>query len=70
MHAMVCLWLLFSLMLFVVEPIIARRHLRRRKLPRPDRPLKWLQRGHWPLVTLGVLTVLGAVAGSQGWAIF
>lgn len=70
MHAMVCLWLLFSLMLFVIEPIIARRRSRRHESPRSDRALKWLQRGHWLLLILSVVTVFGAVAGSQGWPMF
>ncbi len=70
MHAMVCLWLLFSLMLFVVEPLVARRQ---RKMPDarpPGAALNWLQRGHWLLLVLSIITVLGAVAGSQGWTIF
>jgi uncharacterized membrane protein len=70
MHAMVCLWLLFSLMLFVVEPLVVRRQRMRPDAPRPGTALKWLQRGHWLLLLLSMITVLGAVAGSQGWAIF
>jgi|SRR5579872_2443982 len=70
MHAMACLWLLFSLMLFVIEPIIGRRRRLRQELPRSGQALKWLQRGHWLLLALSVLTVFGAVAGSQGWAMF
>lgn len=70
MHAMVCLWLLFSLMLFVVEPLVVRRQRMRPDAPRPAAALNWLQRGHWLLLVLSIITVLGAVAGSQGWAIF
>lgn len=70
MHAMVCLWLLFSLMLFVVEPLVVRGQRKRPDASRPGAALQWLQRGHWLLLALSVLTVLGAVAGSQGWAMF
>ena len=69
MHAMLCLWLLFSLMLFVVEPLIVRRQRKKAGVP-PPRALKFAQRGHWLLLLLSIVTVLGAVAGSQGWAIF
>ena len=70
MHIMVCLWLLFSLMLFVGEPLIARRQRRRNEPQHPERALMWLQRGHWLLLALSIVTVVGAVAGSQGWAIY
>ena len=70
MHAMACLWLVFSLMLFVVEPLALRRQRMRPNAGRPAAALNWLQRGHWLLLMLSIITVLGAVAGSQGWAIF
>lgn len=70
MHAMACLWLLFSLMLFVVEPLAARRRSRGRGPQHPDTTLTWLQRGHWLLLVLSIITVLGAVAGTQGWPVF
>ncbi|MGH8205520.1 MAG: hypothetical protein ACRETK_01965 [Steroidobacteraceae bacterium] len=77
MHAMVCLWALFALILFVAEPIIARRRLRRasagaQALPsaRVERTLTLMQRVHAVLLVLSIVTVLGAVAGSHGWSIF
>ena len=70
MHAMVCLWLLFSLMLFVVEPLVRRRQRMKPDAIRPAAALDWLQRGHWLLLVLSIITVVGAVAGSQGWAMF
>lgn len=69
MHAMVCLWLLFSLMLFIVEPLAVRRQRKRPDAPPPG-ALNWLQRGHWLLLVLSIITVLGAVAGTQGWSVF
>jgi hypothetical protein len=30
----------------------------------------FLHRAHWVLLCLSIITVLGAVAGSQGWSIF
>jgi uncharacterized membrane protein len=70
MHAMVCVWLLFALVLFIVEPFILRRHFPRWATARRVVAFACLHRAHWVLLTLSVVTILGAVAGSQGWSIF
>jgi uncharacterized membrane protein len=70
MHAMVCLWLLFAFVLFIAEPFILHRHFRRWATERPQAAFAWLHRAHWVLLVLSVITILGAVAGSQGWSIF
>jgi hypothetical protein len=36
----------------------------------PERTFARLHRAHWVLLTLSVVTILGAVAGSQGWSLF
>jgi hypothetical protein len=70
MHAMVCLWLVFTFMLFVAEPFILHRRLRLWATVRPAATFAWLHRAHWVLLILSVITIFGAVAGSQGWSIF
>jgi uncharacterized membrane protein len=70
MHAMVCVWLLFAFVLFVAEPFILHRHFPRWATKRPEAAFAWLHRAHWVLLGLSLLTILGAVAGSQGWSIF
>jgi uncharacterized membrane protein len=70
MHAMVCVWLLFAFVLFVAEPFILHRHFHRWAAARPDAAFAWLHRAHWVLLGLSIVTILGAVAGSQGWSIF
>jgi uncharacterized membrane protein len=70
MHAMVGVWLLFSLMLFVAEPLILHRWFLARAEAAPDSTLQLLQWLHWVLLSLSILTVLGAVAGSHGSALF
>lgn len=70
MHAMVGTWLLFALILFVAEPFILHRHFRGWAARRPAAAFAWLHRAHWLLLVLSLVTVLGAVAGSQGWSIF
>ena len=70
MHAMACLWLLFFLILFVLEPFVLDRHYRQWARGNPRRALAWLHHVHWALLALSALTVVGAVAGSHGWTVF
>jgi uncharacterized membrane protein len=69
MHAMVIVWLLFTLMLFVVEPLFlhSRLHAPTAKPESTFRTTSWL---HWLLLTFSLITVLGAVAGSHGLLLF
>lgn len=70
MHAMVCLWALFAIILFVAEPLILHRHFERWAQKDPTTSFVWLHRAHWLLLILSLLTVFGAVAGSHGWQLF
>jgi uncharacterized membrane protein len=70
MHAMVCVWFLFTFILFVAEPLLLRRHFRLRTTARPEVVLGRMQRAHWILLILSLLTTAAAVAGSQGWSLF
>lgn len=70
MHAMVGLWALFALGLFVVEPFILDRHLSRWASSRPDRFFARLGQVHWVLLALSLITIAGAVAGSHGLSLF
>jgi len=67
LHAMVAVWVLFTLILFVLEPLILRRLFLRLAARNPRRSFAWIQRLHWILLTLSLVTVAGAVAGSHGW---
>jgi uncharacterized membrane protein len=66
MHAMVCMWLLFALTLFVIEPFILHRYFHKWATSAPDVAFAWLHRAHWILLVLSLVTIFGAVAGSQG----
>ena len=55
---------------FVAEPLIVRRRFSRWATTHPRVAFAWLYRAHWVLLTLGLVTILGAVAGSHGWSIF
>lgn len=66
MHAMVVTWLVFTLMLFVIEPLFLERLLARRAASTPEVTYRLVERLHWLLFGLGLLTIAGAVAGSIG----
>ena len=68
MDAMVGLWLLFALLLFIIEPFVLHRHFHRFAAAQPVMAFTWLGVAHWVLFVLSLITILGAVAGSQGWS--
>lgn len=68
MHAMLGLWLIFMTVLFVVEPLVLRRHFPSWAHAEPGEAFAWLQRGHVVLLILAYVTILGAVAGAHGWS--
>jgi uncharacterized membrane protein len=70
MHAMVLVWLIFTIVLFVAEPLAARLHRDRRAEADLDQPrLARMQRLHWLLLLTSAITVLAAVAGSHGMSL-
>ncbi len=66
MHAMVLVWLLFTLILFVGEPLFLHERLRRRAEEDPQSAFSFMQRSHWLLLSLGTVTVVAAVLGAHG----
>lgn len=64
MHAMVLLWLLFAMMLFVVEPLVL--HRRMDNSPEPERDFRRMERLHRILSLFALITLAGAIAGSHG----
>jgi hypothetical protein len=65
MNAMAGLWLVFALMVFVVEPL-AHASFERDARRDPEAMLRRMSRVHAVLLTIAAITVLGAVAGAQG----
>ncbi len=66
MHAMVLVWLVFTLMLFVAEPLFLDRWFERRARIAPEATFALIQRLHWFLLGISLATILGAVAGAHG----
>jgi uncharacterized membrane protein len=67
MHAMVLVWAVFTLLLFVLEPFWLHRWFERSAQRDPERTFKLIRRLHWLLLSISLLTIIGAVAGSHGW---
>jgi uncharacterized membrane protein len=66
MHAMVALWLAYTLALFVLEPFFLRARFAARLARDPDGALQRMYRHHWVVLAVSLLTVAGAAAGSHG----
>lgn len=70
LDAMVLVWLVFTLMLFVAEPLFLERWLQKRARLAPESTFALIERLHWLLLTLSLITVFGAVAGTHGLSFF
>jgi uncharacterized membrane protein len=66
-HAMTLIWILFMMMLFVLEPLFLHRWFQEQARKNPEATLARIQRMHWVLLTLSLVTIAGAVAGSHGF---
>lgn len=57
-------------MLFVGEPLILRRIIPRWAAEDPGRAFAWLHRAHVILLTLSLVTAIGAMVGAHGGLFF
>lgn len=70
LHAMTGVWALFSLILFVLEPLFLHKLFHKQAQKNPDRTFHIIQIMHWVLLTLSLITIAGAVLGSHGLLFF
>ena len=66
MHAMVAVWAIFTVMLFVAEPLFLHRWFLARSRRDPEGTFRFIQRMHRVLLTISLLTVVVAAAGAHG----
>jgi len=66
MHAMVIVWMVFTVMLFVAEPLFLHRWFITKATKEPESTFLLIERLHRILLAVSTLAVLGAVAGSHG----
>jgi len=70
MHAMIAVWLLFTVVLFVAEPLVLHGWLLARAKVKPEATFRFLEWLHWVWLILSLATVAGAVAGTHGVLLF
>ena len=66
MHAMVAVWALFTVILFVAEPLFLHAWFRRRATRDPEGTAALVLRAHRVLLAVAAVTILGAVLGAHG----
>lgn len=66
MHAMVAVWALFTLVLFVLEPLVLHRWFHARAQRDPAGTLRLVTNFHRLLLTISLITIAGAVIGAHG----
>ncbi len=67
MHLMTFIWAIFTLILFVLEPLVLHRVFKEQAAKHGVNTFVWMCRLHIVLLSLSLLAVLGAVAGSHGF---
>lgn len=67
MHLMTMIWLIFTIVLFVLESLFLHRWFRKQAVKDSENAFTWLHRLHIILLTLSMLAILGTVAGSHGF---
>jgi hypothetical protein len=63
---MTLVWLIFTLVLFVLEPLVLHRRFKKMAANNSDRVFALLHRMHRILLILSLVTVFGTVAGAHG----
>ena len=64
MHAMVAVWAVFTLVLFVFEPLFLHRRFIERARKEPEKTFALVQHLHRVLATISLITAAAAVAGA------
>ena len=66
LHLMTLIWIIFTLVLFVLEPLVLHRRFKMMASENSDRAFALLHRMHKILLLLSLITVFGTVAGVHG----
>lgn len=69
-HTMTIVWLIFTIILFILEPLILHKVFRKYAEKNPGKAFAIIHKAHWVLLLLSLLTIAGAAAGSHGLFFF
>ncbi len=67
LHLMTFIWFIFTLVLFVLEPLFLHRWFLEQAKKDSDKTFAKIQRMHQILLALSLIAVFGAVAGTHGY---
>jgi uncharacterized membrane protein len=70
LHLMTLIWLIFTVLLFVIEPLFLHSWFHEQAAANGDKAFDLLHVMHIILLMLSLLAVFGAVAGSHGFQFF
>ncbi|OAD45827.1 hypothetical protein [Polaribacter atrinae] len=65
-HAMTIVWIIFMLVLYVLEPLVLHKLFKKYANENPEKTFNIVHKAHWVLLIISLITILGAVAGSHG----
>jgi uncharacterized membrane protein len=66
MHAMVAVWAIFTIVLFIAEPLFLHRWFHESATRDPEGTFRLVQRMHVVLLTVSLITVGASVLGARG----
>ena len=66
-HMMTLIWAIFTLVLFVLEPLVLHRWFHQQAQLNSQRSFRLLHRMHYALLFISLVAVAGAIAGVRGW---
>jgi len=69
MHLMVLVWTVFTVMLFVAEPLFLHKWFLDHGKAQPESTFLLIQRMHWVLFIISLIAVIGAAMGAHGFGI-
>ena len=69
-HAMTIVWLIFTVILFILEPFVLHKLFRKYATEKPGKAFDILHKAHWFLLIISLITIIGAMAGSHGLYFF
>ncbi len=69
-HAMTLVWILFTVVLYILEPLVLHKLFKKYANENPGRTFNIMHRAHYFLLILSLITTAGVVAGAHGWHLF